>query len=176
VDAEALLLDFLPFEERAVRRDGIRLFNIFYQDGALAHLVGADDVRVRVKYDPRDLSAVFVELPAGDHVRVPYADISRPAVTLWEHRQASRRLREEGRRTIDEHAIFVAIEEQRRILVEAYGRSKSARRAVVRSSLAASQSARKGTKAPAPATDSGEDLDAQVPMPEEGASSGVEFL
>jgi putative transposase len=176
VDAGALLLDFLPFEVRAVRRDGIRLFNIFYQDGALAHLVGAGDVRVRVKYDPRDLSAVFVELPAGDHVRVPYADISRPAVTLWEHRQASRRLREDGRRTVDEHAIFVAIEEQRRILAAAYGRTKSARRAVVRTALAASQSARKGTKTPAPAAESGEDLDAQVPMPEEGASSGVEFL
>jgi hypothetical protein len=38
-DGAALLLDFLPFEERIVRRDGIRLFSIFYQDGALAHLV-----------------------------------------------------------------------------------------------------------------------------------------
>jgi putative transposase len=175
-DAGSLLLDFLPFEERSVRRDGVRLFNIFYQDGALAHLVGASDVRFRVKYDPRDLSAVFVELPAGDHIRVPYADISRPAVTLWEHREASRHLHAEGRRTVDEHAIFEAIDEQRRILAEAFGRSKSARRAVVRTALAAGESAGKGQKQPASETDSDEDMDAQFPMPEEGASSGVEFL
>ncbi|MBV1800328.1 Mu transposase C-terminal domain-containing protein [Siccirubricoccus sp. G192] len=84
-DAGALLLDFLPFEERLVRRDGVRLFNVLYQDGALAHLVDRGGARVRVKYDPRDLSAVFVELPTGDHVRVPYADLGRPPVTLWEH-------------------------------------------------------------------------------------------
>jgi len=77
-DAEALLLDFLPFEERTVRRDGVRLFNVLYQDGALAHLVDDGGGRRRVKYDPRDLSAVFVELPTGDHIRVPYADIGRP--------------------------------------------------------------------------------------------------
>jgi putative transposase len=175
-DAGSLLLDFLPFEERSVRRDGVRLFNIFYQDGALAHLVGVRDVRFRVKYDPRDLSAVFVELAAGDHIRVPYADISRPAVTLWEHREVSRRLHAEGRRTVDEHAIFEAIDEQRRILAEAFGRSKSARRAVVRTTLAASESAGNGEKQPASVTETDQDLDAQVPMPEEGASSGVEFL
>jgi putative transposase len=175
MDAEALLLDFLPFEERAVRRDGIRLFNIFYQDGALAHLVDEGGVRLRVKYDPRDLSAVFVELPEGDHIRVPYADISRPAVTLWEHRQATRRLHEEGRRTVDEHAIFVAIEEQRRVLTDAYGRSKSARRALGRAGFAAGLADGEKVNPPAPSAESGDDADAKVPMPGEGATSGVEF-
>ncbi len=47
------------------------------------HLVDRGGGGRRVKYDPRDLSAVFVELPTGDHIRVPYADIGRPAVTLW---------------------------------------------------------------------------------------------
>ena len=61
----ALLLDFLPFEERVIRRDGVRLFNVLYQDGALAHIVNGGGAKLRVKYDPRDLSAVFVELPGG---------------------------------------------------------------------------------------------------------------
>src|SRR5690349_3794268 len=121
-----LLLDFLPFEERVIRRDGVRLFNVLYQDGTLAHIVNAGGGKLRVKYDPRDLSAVFVELPGGDHVRVPYADLGRPAVTLWEHRLASKRLHEAGRRSVDEHAIFAAIEEQRHVLADAYGRSKAA--------------------------------------------------
>ncbi len=111
-EPDRLLRDFLPFEERLARRGGVRLFGIQYQDGALAHLVGTTD-KLRVKYDPRDLSAVFVELPSGGDVRVPYADFSRPAITLWEHRGASRRLHAEGRRQVDEHAVFAAVAEQR---------------------------------------------------------------
>ena len=172
-DAAVLLLDFLPFEERAVRRDGVRLFNVLYQDGGLAHLVDAGGGRRRVKYDPRDLSAVFVELASGDHVRVPYADLSRPVVTLWEHRLATKRLHEQGRRTVDEHAIFAAVEEQRRVFAEAYGRSKAARRAVVRAELAVGQVA--ASKSPALLDDAADDADGQVRMPAEGATSGVEF-
>lgn len=170
-DAQSLLFDFLPFEERVIRRDGVRLFNVQYQDGALAHLVNSGGHKLRVKYDPRDLSAVFVELSGGDHIRVPYADIGRSAVTLWEHRSAINRLREEGRRTVDEHAIFEAIEEQRRVLAEAYDRSKAARRAVVRGELAIAD-----IRAPAaPPAASDDDPDAQVVIPGDGVTSGVEF-
>ncbi len=160
-DPDALLLDFLPFEERAVRREGIRLFNVLYQDGALAHLVDAGGARSRVKYDPRDLSAVFVELPAGDHIRVPYADLGRPAVTLWEHRLASKRLHEEGHRTIDEHAIFMAIEEQRSVLAQACDRSKAARRALARSPGRQKSPASQPPQHPTAAAD---DPDAKVPV------------
>ncbi len=169
-DAAALLLDFLPFEERIVRRDGVRLFSVAYQDGALAHLVDHGLGKLRVKYDPRDLSAVFVELPAEGHVRVPYANMGRPSITLWEHREASRRLRVEGRRSVDEHAIFKAIEEQRRILMDAQGRSKAARRAMARIGVA--------ERTPPPLAREGEghqDAEATVPMPMEGETSGVEF-
>jgi putative transposase len=169
-DPDRLLRDFLPFEERLARRDGIRLFGIQYQDGALAHLVGTT-MKLRVKYDPRDLSAVFVELPSGGDVRVPYADFSRPAITLWEHREASRRLHAEGRRQVDEHAVFAAVAEQRQVLMAAYEKSKAARRAVSRTGLAAS-----GVLVPEhPMEDAVDDAVATVPMPAEGQSSGVEF-
>jgi len=175
VDATGLLLSFLPFEQRVVRRDGVRLFNILYQDGVLAPLVECGAGKMRVKYDPRDLSAVFVELPAGEHVRVRYADLGRMPITLWEHREVTRRLRAEGRRSVDEHAIFVAITEQRRLLQEAQTRSKAARRAITRIGLAT-----RDAEAPAPHEDdpsrsADEDPEAQVPMPREGESSGVEF-
>ena len=173
-DATALLHDFLPFEERIVRRDGIRLFNILYQDGALAHLVDTGVGKLRVKYDPRDLSAVFVELPEGEHVRVPYADLGRLPIALWEQREATQRLRAEGRRSIDEHMIFAAVTEQRRVLVEAQSRSKAARRGVARI-----DSADRTTATPEPRGEGqGEDLqdaEATVPMPRDGETSGVEF-
>ena len=118
---------------------------------------------------------MFVELPGGEHVRVPYADMGRPAVTLWEHRLASKRLHEEGRKTVDEHAVFAAIDEQRRVLAEAYDRSKAARRAVVRGELAASQAIGGSIEPAGSAAVPSDDPDAQVPMPGEGATSGVEF-
>jgi putative transposase len=170
-DAAALLRDFLPFEERIVRRDGIRLFNILYQDGALAHLVDHGAGKLRVKYDPRDLSSVFVELPAGEHVRVPYADLGRLPITLWEHREAMQRLRADGRRSVDEHAIFAAVAEQRRVLVAAQSRSKTARRAVARI-----ESADRATMVPTSRGEGpGRDVEAKVPMPRDGETSGVEF-
>ena len=131
-DAASFILDFLPFEERIIRREGVRLFNVTYFDGALASLLDSADRRCRVKYDPRRMDAVFVELPAGGHLRVPCADLGRPAVTLWEQRDADRALRLEGRRTVDEKAIATAIEEQRRLLQEAKITSKAARRTLTR--------------------------------------------
>ncbi len=169
-DADALLLDFLPFEERIVRREGVRLFSIFYQDGALAHLVDTGPGKLRIKYDPRNLEAVFVELPGGGHVRVPYADLRRRPITLWEHREATRRLRFEGRRTVDEHAIFEAVEEQRRVLAAAQGHSKAARRLAARTGVA------QQTALPLrPEVEADPDTEARVPMPQEGEASGVEF-
>jgi putative transposase len=129
VDPVAFVLDFLPFEERVVRRDGVRLFNVSYFDGALAPLLDGTARKVRIKYDPRNMSAVFVELPAGGHLRLPCADLGRQAVTLWEQRAATQTLREAGRASVNEAAIFSAIEEQRRVLAEAQASSKAARRA-----------------------------------------------
>ena len=114
------------------RREGVRLFNVTYFDGALAPLLDGTVRKCRIKYDPRNMSAVFVELPTGGHLRVPCADLGRPAVTLWEQRAAVQALRAEGRAGVDEAAIFTAIEAQRHVLAEARGRSKAARRAVAR--------------------------------------------
>jgi hypothetical protein len=66
-DPAAFVLDFLPFEERAVRRESVRLFNILYLDGALASLLDHPRKRHCIKYNPRDMSVVFVELPGGGH-------------------------------------------------------------------------------------------------------------
>ncbi len=171
---QAFLHDFLPFEERVIRRDGVRLFGITYQDGALAHLVDQGPAKLRIKYDPRDLSAVFVELPSGEHARVPYADIGHQPITLWEHREAVQRLHAEGRRSVDEHSIFSAIAEQRRVVAEAQSRSKAARRAVARIDQA--ERARSApTSERAGRMTGSEDADAKVPMPGQDETSGVEF-
>jgi len=107
-DADQFLYDFLPFEERSIRRDGVRLFDLRYWDDVLSPWAGRLDRRLRVKYDPRDLSCVFVEGPDGTHWPVRFADLRRPRITLGEQRQALATLRERGVKLIDEQLIFVS--------------------------------------------------------------------
>ena len=170
-NAASFVLDFLPFEERVVRREGVRLFNVLYFDGALASVLDRPDRRCRIKYDPRSMDAVFVEVPELGHLRVPCADLGRPAVTLWEQRQAQRALRDEGRRSIDENAVFAAIDEQRRLLAEANSRSKAARRNSAR--LPASRQPTEVKPDTSTATD---DADARVPSLVEDDAWRTEFL
>jgi putative transposase len=176
-DPAAFVLDFLPFEDRVVRREGVRLFNVTYFDGALAPLLDSSERRYRVKYDPRNMSAVFVELPAGGHLRLPCADLGRPPVTLWEQRAATRSLREAGRQNVDEAAIFAAIEEQRRVLAEAQSTSKAARRAAARlpDHRSAAADIRPLAAAAASSADTADD-DARVPPFVEDEAWKTEFL
>lgn len=181
---QAFVLDFLPFEERVIRRDGVRLFNIHYFDGALAPLLESPNRKHRVKYEPRDISAVFVELPQGGHIRTPYADLGRPPVSLWEQRLAVRSLREQGRKTVDEYAIFTAIEEQRQVVTKAYTQSKTARRAVARMPAASRRRSTPGSTAaehqPANSNDASDDSrkadDARVPAVADDDAWKTEFL
>lgn len=69
------LLDFLPFEERNVRRDGVHLFGLRYWDDVLSPLAGGPR-KIRVRYDPRDLSTVFAEAPDGSTWPVRFADLA----------------------------------------------------------------------------------------------------
>lgn len=126
------LVDLLPCEARMVRRDGIRLFNIHYWDDVLSTVAGRIDTRLPIRYDPRDLSCVWLELPDGTRWPIRYRDLTRPPITLWEHREALRRLREQGRSAVDEQLIFDAVEAQRALVAEAAATTKRARRAVQR--------------------------------------------
>ena len=131
-DPTQFLLDFLPFEYRRVRRDGIQLFNIHYWDNVLTAWAGRSDQRMPVKYDPRDLSRVFLQTPDGDHWPVPYRDLRRPPITLFEHRAAMAALRERGRRAVDEALIFATVEAQRALVAAAMTRTKAARKTAQR--------------------------------------------
>ena len=140
-DDTQFLYDFLPFEERSVRRDGVRFFGLRYWDDVLSPWAGRLDRRLRVKYDPRDLSCVFVEGPDGEHWPVRFADLRRPRITLGEHRMALTALRERGVRLIDEQLIFDTVEAQRELVETAAAATKSARRQAARRDAALSATA-----------------------------------
>jgi putative transposase len=75
-------LTFLPEQERTLRPTGIHLFGLRYWSAALSADVGRTGRRLLVKYDPRDLSRIFVRRPSGNFVEARYADVTLPSVTL----------------------------------------------------------------------------------------------
>jgi len=72
---------------------------------------------------------VFVRVDDG-YVEARPADVTRPAIALWEHRAVVAALREAGRRAVDEELITILAQ---RALVDAAGAAtKAARRQTAR--------------------------------------------
>ena len=100
-DPRRFLIDFLPIERRLIRRDGVSLHSIHYWSDVLTTWIG-EPQKMIVRYDPRDLSRIYLLAPDGQYYDLSYRDLRRPPISLWEHRLALKRLREEGRAHVDE--------------------------------------------------------------------------
>ena len=75
-------VSFLPEDARTLRRDGIHFGGIRYWTDALAADVGRVKGKLLIKYDPRDLSRIFVRRPSGRFVEARYRDLTLAAITL----------------------------------------------------------------------------------------------
>lgn len=128
-------IDFLPYEKRKVRREGIRIFNIFYWADALKTLLYRANPNCVVHYDPRDLSRVYVRDRQGEFIEVPYRTKSHIPVTLDEQKWAIRKLRSENR-VVDETTLFEAIAKRREVVDNARERTMRARRGVQKTAYA----------------------------------------
>jgi putative transposase len=126
-DPRRFMIDFLPMERRLVRREGVFLHSIGYWADVLRTWISEQE-RMIVRYDPRDLSRVHLLAPDGRYYDLSYRDLRRPAISLWEHRLALKRLRDEGRAEINEDAIFTAIDAMRGIAERASADTKTTRR------------------------------------------------
>ncbi|MBM3578998.1 MAG: DDE-type integrase/transposase/recombinase [Alphaproteobacteria bacterium] len=130
-DRMAFWTSFLPEERRRLLKDGIHLEKIRYWSDALSRDVGRG-AEVKIKYDPRDLSRIFVRQPDGHFVEARYRNLAYPPVSWWEWKHAKKRLREQGKRELDEETIFASIAQQRQIEDYAARASATARRNVTR--------------------------------------------
>ncbi|MBA3448928.1 MAG: transposase [Pseudaminobacter sp.] len=148
-DLAGFMIDFLPSVDRLVRRDGIHLFGLRYWDDVLSIWAGRLVRPLRVSYDPRNLSTVFVRSPDGKRWPVRFADLRRPPITLGEHRRARSALRERGLALVDEQLIFETIEAQRALVDDATLRTKAARQLAEKRDRALGSAA--SNKSPAPA-------------------------
>ena len=127
-DMEAFRVSFLPSEQRQIRRDGVHLFDIRYWSDALAGYVGRRDGKVVVRYDPRDLSAIWVELEGGRCVEARYRNLEIPPVSLWEYREAMQKARALGKKGSNELVLAELIRQQRQIEGESRALTKAERR------------------------------------------------
>lgn len=127
-DKTEFFLSFLPAVPRQIRRDGIHFCNICYWDNVLSPWAGRLKAPLLVKYDPRNLSRIYVQDPHGRHWPVPYADLRQPPIALWEMDAANRQARQDGKRLNTEGAIFANILEQRQLVRQAGSLAKQRRR------------------------------------------------
>jgi putative transposase len=121
-------ISFLPEEERTLRPDGIHLFGLRYWSSALSADVGRSERRLLVKYDPRDLSRVFVRRPSGNFVDARYADLTLAPITLREALAARRALSAQAKREVDTRAIVRTAIAQRQLVEQATKATKATRR------------------------------------------------
>lgn len=132
-DPHRFRLDFLPYTERTVQREGIAWDNVCYSSPALRPWVnakkGGRKVTFQVRRDPRDISRLyFLDPKLGDYLEVPYHNISRPSISLWELRAATKYAREMGTKAVNEPAIFAALQAMNRIEEEATKSTRKSRR------------------------------------------------
>lgn len=135
-DEERLRIDFLPLFEPTVQTYGIKIDHICYHADVLRRWVGSVDPKKKTerrkflcRRDPRDISSIlFYDPDAETYFRVPYRNMTHPAISLWELRAIRSYLREQGKKDADEEVIFHALDEMRRIEEEAVRSTTKARR------------------------------------------------
>lgn len=130
-DETAFLIDFLPVIRRALSRSGFVVDRVHYYCDALRPWIARRDQlgRFVLRRDPRDISRIWVLDPDSNvYLEVPYRTVSRPPITAWEQQAATARLREAGRRDVDEDALFSMVAQMREIADTATANTKRARR------------------------------------------------
>jgi putative transposase len=136
VDEDRLRLDLMPFVERTVQPYGVVVDEVHYYSDVLRRFVNAKDPgqpRTKRKFtfrrDPRDISTLYFYDPeVKDYFRIPYRDTAHSPMSIWEFREARRRLEKEGVKEINEALIFRSYEQMRVIEEQARNETKHVRR------------------------------------------------
>lgn len=106
-DPERLAFEFLPSVGRTITRQGIVFNRIRYYEPFLEPLFDLGDRKLSIRYDPRDLSRIYVRAAQGVQ-SIRYSNLARPPMSLWELQAARRRLAAEGAAHVKEEALFEA--------------------------------------------------------------------
>jgi putative transposase len=135
MNAERIMIDFLPFVHRTIQPYGLQIDEIQYYSEALNHWINSVDKETGqprkfvFRRDPRNIDSVhFFDPDLNDYVKIPTRELSLPAVSLSEYIEVKKRLKQEGKHHIDEQAIALGIDRLRAKVEAATAKTKSARR------------------------------------------------
>ncbi len=134
-DRLTLLLDFLPYYNRTVQAFGVTIDGMTYYAEALRPWINFKEQNTGEKKkfifrrDPRDISTIwFFDPTLKLYFKIPFANLSLPAMSIWELKQAKDKLKREGASKINENLIMQAIIELRDRVEESKSKTKKARR------------------------------------------------
>ncbi|CAN2536315.1 hypothetical+protein [Methylocapsa aurea] len=128
-DRMAFWVSFLPDAHRTLRPDGIWLHDIPYWSNALSGRVGRAKGELLVKFDPRDVSRIFVQQPDGGFLEARARPLGFPVISLREWKQAKKSQGGKGRKERNDEQITKTALAQRRLIDEAIAKTAAARRA-----------------------------------------------
>jgi putative transposase len=142
LEERRLHLDLMPYAARTVQPHGITIDAIQDYDDILRPWISAADPsdgrgkrkrKFIIRRDPRDLSQVYFYDPElTQYCEIPYRHTAHPPISVWELREARRRLKAEGQKAVNEARIFDAYNRLRGLETEAIHATKKARRAAQR--------------------------------------------
>ena len=135
-DTYKLRLDFMPFVERTIQEYGVLIDNIHYYADVLRPWIHARDpanAKLKRKFvfvrDPRDIGEVyFLDPDTATYFPVPYRDLTRPRMSLWELNAILKQISSQPDRQADENTIFDGLAEMAQIQKDAEEKTRLARR------------------------------------------------
>ena len=129
-DRMAFWVSFLPDAYRKLRPDGIWIHDVSYWSNALSSEVGRHAGDLLIKYDPRDVSRIFVQHPTSGHFLEARArSLGFPAISLREWKLARKAVLKQGRGERDDNQIMRTALAQRQLVSEAIAKTAAARKA-----------------------------------------------
>src|SRR5271170_5823040 len=128
-DRMAFWASFLPDAYRKLRPDGVWIHDLPYWSNALSAEVGRHTGDVLIKYDPRDVSRIFVQHPSSGHfIEARTRNLGFPAISLREWKLARKTLRLKGRGERDDDQLVRTALAQRQIVADAIAKTAAARK------------------------------------------------
>jgi putative transposase len=136
LNEKRLKLDFMPYTERTIQEYGIIIDHITYYHDVLRKYIHSRESlssnspkrKFIFRRDPRDISTVyFFDPEINDYFEVPYRDTSKPAISIWEYKEAVRKLNSNNV-TIDEESIFNAYRTMEKIELKSILETKKLKR------------------------------------------------
>ena len=126
-DPARFVIGFLPVIHRKLQRNGLFFKHIRYWADVLPAIAQPQESLI-TRYDPRNLSKLYVLTPNKSYQAVPYADLRRPPISLAELRFALAELLREAKGSINEERLFAMHARQNAIVTNATKATKAARR------------------------------------------------